>query len=59
MKLRWKILIGVGILIILMAASLSVTMHVQPEGELEAYKKSLRDKGEKLELSEVIGMVYW
>jgi len=54
MKLRWKILIGVGIFIILMAASLSVTMHVQPEGELEAYKKSLRDKGEKLELSEVI-----
>jgi hypothetical protein len=54
MKLRWKILIGVGILIVLMAASLSVTMHVQPESELEAYKKILRDKGEKLELSEVI-----
>jgi len=54
MKLRWKILIAVGIFIVLMAASLSVTMHVQPKGELEAYKKSLRDKGEKLELSEVI-----
>jgi hypothetical protein len=54
MKLRWKILIGVGIFIVLLAASLSVTMHVQPESELGAYKKSLRDKGEKLEFSEVI-----
>ena len=53
MKLRWKILIGTAILLVLMAASLLVTMHVQPESEVEAYKKLLRDKGEKLELSEI------
>ena len=54
MKLRWKILIALGVILVLMAASLSVTMHVQPENELQAYQKFLRDKGEKLELSEVI-----
>jgi hypothetical protein len=54
MKPRWKILIALGAFLILLAVSLTVTMHVQPENELEAYKKTLRDKGEKLELSEVI-----
>jgi hypothetical protein len=54
MKLRWKILIGVGIFLVLMAASLTVTMHVQPQNEVEAYKKILRDKGERLEISEVL-----
>jgi hypothetical protein len=54
MKRRWKILIALGVLLVLLAASLSVTMHVQPANELEAYKKLLRAKGEKLELSEVI-----
>src|SRR5215469_11322972 len=54
MKLRWKILIALGIFLLLMAASLTVTMHVMPANQLQAYKKSLRDKGEKLELSEVL-----
>ncbi len=40
--------------LVLMAASLTVTMHVQPQHEVEAYKKMLRDKGEKLEISEVL-----
>ena len=31
-----------------------VTMHVQPENEVEAYKKFLIAKGEKLEISEVL-----
>ncbi|MEJ0088182.1 MAG: hypothetical protein WDM80_00265 [Limisphaerales bacterium] len=31
-----------------------VTMHIQPENEVEAYKKSLRERGEKLEISEVL-----
>jgi hypothetical protein len=54
MKLRWKILIAVGVFLLLMAASLTVTMHVQPGREVETYKKMLRDKGEKLEISEVL-----
>lgn len=31
-----------------------VTMRIQPENEVETYKKSLRAKGEKLEISEVL-----
>ncbi len=31
-----------------------VTMRIQPEREVEAYKKLLRAKGEKLEISEVL-----
>ena len=54
MKLRWKILIAAAVFLVLMAASMMVTMHVQPQNEVEAYKKSLRAKGEKLELSEVL-----
>lgn len=54
MKRRWKILIVAGVFLLLLAASLLVTMHVQPANELEAYKKLLRAKGEKLEISEVL-----
>jgi hypothetical protein len=54
MKLRWKILICVGIFSVLMVVSLTVTMHIQPQNGLEAYKKLLRDKGEKLGISEVL-----
>jgi hypothetical protein len=53
-KLRWKILIGLGVFLVLMAASLTVTMRVQPQNAVEAYKKTLRDKGEKLEIKEVL-----
>jgi hypothetical protein len=54
MKRRWKIFFAVGVFLILMAASLMVTMHVLPRNEVEAYKKLLRDKGEKLEISAVL-----
>jgi len=54
MKLRWKILIILGILFVLMAVSLTVTLHMQPSNELDAYKKRLRARGEKLELSEAL-----
>lgn len=54
MKRRWKILIAIAIFASLMAASLTVTMRVQPAREVDAYKKFLRDKGEKLELNEVL-----
>ncbi len=54
MKARWKLLIGMGIFFMLLAASLMVTTHFQPENEVEAYKKILRDRGEKLEIGEVL-----
>ena len=54
MKTRWKILIAVGIFLALLAGSLVVTAHFQPDNELEAYKKTLRARGEKLEISEVL-----
>lgn len=54
MKARWKILIAAGIFLVLVVASLMTTAHYQPESEVEAYKKLLRDKGEKLEISEVL-----
>ena len=43
-----------GIFLGLMAASLLVNGHYQPANALEAYKKSLRDRGEKLELNAVL-----
>jgi len=54
MKARWKILIAGGIFLVLLAASMMFSTHFQPENEVEAYKKLLRDKGEKLEISEVL-----
>ena len=54
MKLRWKIVILAGILLILMAVSLTVTMRIQPDREVADYKKLLHDRGEKLELSEAL-----
>ena len=53
MKARWKILIAAGNLLVLLAASMMMSVHFQPENEVEAYKKLLRAKGEKLEISEV------
>lgn len=54
MKPRWKILIAVGIVMVLSCAVSLVTMHIQPANEVEAYKKLLRENGEKLEISEVM-----
>ncbi|HSY16925.1 MAG TPA: hypothetical protein VK815_01260 [Candidatus Acidoferrales bacterium] len=53
MKTRWKILIGVGIFLLLAMASAWMTAHHRPQSAVEAYKKLLREKGEKLEISEV------
>ena len=47
-------MIAVAIFSALLAASLLVTMRVQPANEVEVYKKYLRARGEKLELSEVV-----
>lgn len=54
MKRRWKILIAAGISLVLLGASAWVTMHVQPANEVEAYKKYLRARGEKLDISKVL-----
>src|SRR5665213_2234543 len=53
MKTRWKILIALGIFMALSCAVSFMTMHIQPANEVEAYKKILREQGEKLEISEV------
>ena len=53
MKTRWKILIALGILLLLAAASAWVTAHHQPQNAVEDYKKILRGQGEKLEIAEV------
>ena len=53
MKARWKILIAVTVFLAVFTGIWLVTMRLQPESEVEAYKKSLRAKGEKLEISEV------
>jgi hypothetical protein len=54
MKRHWKIVIATGILLVLLGASVLVPMHVQPANQVDAYKKFLRAKGEKLDLSEVL-----
>ncbi len=54
MKTRCKVLIAAGIFLALMSASLLLSSHYQPSNEVVAYKKFLRDRGEKLELSEVL-----
>jgi hypothetical protein len=54
MSRRWKILIIVAAVVVLAAGSAFVSLHVQPGNEVEAYKKLLRAKGEKLELAEVL-----
>lgn len=54
MKTRWKILIAAGVLLVLIVSSLLLNSHYQPSNALENYKKKLRDRGEKLELSEIL-----
>src|SRR5579883_1718759 len=52
MKLRWKILIGVGVLILL-AILYPVLTHQQAKSALETYRKQLAAHGEKVTLGEV------
>jgi hypothetical protein len=54
MKTRWKILIGIGAFLLLAIAVFLVSFRLQPENEVETYKKLLLAKGEKLEISEVL-----
>ena len=50
MKRRWKLLIGLGGILAFLAITLFATLHVQPAGELEAYRNRLIAQGEKLDL---------
>ncbi|HEU6447580.1 MAG TPA: hypothetical protein VFV23_03990 [Verrucomicrobiae bacterium] len=43
-----------GIFLTIVFFALLVSMHVQPSNEVDAYKKSLIARGEKLEISEVL-----
>jgi hypothetical protein len=54
MKTRWKILIVLALFLAVFTIIWGLTLHIGPENELEAFKKSLRDKGEKLEISDWI-----
>ncbi|HEY4416077.1 MAG TPA: hypothetical protein VGO57_10320 [Verrucomicrobiae bacterium] len=46
-------MIVVGIFLLVMSAVFLLTMSVSPMNALEAYKKSLRERGEKVEFSEL------
>jgi hypothetical protein len=54
MKTGWKMLIVVGIFLGVFTGIWLMTMHIQPENAVEAYKKSLREHGEKLTINEVL-----
>lgn len=54
MKTRWKIWIGVGLFLALVTVSMVLSFHFQPESTVAAYEQSLRAKGEKLQISELI-----
>jgi hypothetical protein len=51
---RWKILIGIAAAFVLLTCIELATIGNGPKDEVEAYKKSLISKGEKLEISELI-----
>jgi hypothetical protein len=53
MKTRWKILLGAVIFLAIFIGVWLLDAHVQPENVVEAYKKELRAKGEKLTLKEI------
>jgi hypothetical protein len=54
MKLRWKILISLGIFLLFAALSAWFTAHHRPERAVEKYKELLRNHGERLELDAVL-----
>jgi hypothetical protein len=54
MQTRWKIFLAVALFVVLSVGISLLTMRVQPESKVEAYKKLLREKGEKLAISELL-----
>jgi len=51
---RWKILIGIAIVFVLLTAIELATIGNGPKKAVEAYKKSLIANGEKLDISELV-----
>jgi hypothetical protein len=54
LKTRWKILIGLGVLLLLLGGTSWLSLRQQPESRLEAYRKTLIAKSEKLTWAEVL-----
>ncbi|HZL13452.1 MAG TPA: hypothetical protein VFC85_04855, partial [Verrucomicrobiae bacterium] len=54
MTRRRKILIAIGIFLAGMSVIWLITSHVQPESEVEGYKKFLSAHGEKLDISQLL-----
>lgn len=54
MSHRWKIFIAVATVLLIFTVIWLTTMHWQPENAVDAYRKSLLAKGEKLEINEVV-----
>lgn len=51
---RWKILIGIALAFVLLTGIELATIGNDPKKEVEAYKKSLIAKGERLDISELL-----
>lgn len=51
---RWKILIGIALIFVLLTGIELAILGNGPKKEVEAYKKSLIAKGEKLKISELV-----
>ena len=54
MSRRWKILTILGVAVVALTCLWIGTLGIGPEKEVEAYKKSLIARGEKLEISELV-----
>jgi hypothetical protein len=54
MNRRWKLFVALAAFVLLAAGSAVVSLRLEPGNELEAYKKLLRDRGEKLDLAELL-----
>lgn len=54
MSHRWKLIIAVAVVMLVLMVVWVVTFFVTPDNDVEAYRKSLIAKGEKLEISQVM-----
>ena len=53
MSHRWKMLVVIAVVLLVFVGICAVSLHYQPENEVEAYKQALLAKGEKLEIAQV------
>ncbi len=54
MRRRWKLFIAIAVVMLVLAGVWVVTMCIEPSDDVEAYKKSLIAKGEKLTVAELL-----